>query len=77
MVTKIKRITIQVPSNSRPGVTHTITQHPTYWSCSCPSWRFNERPEARRACVHMEQVTMSLGGYVVGARDETIVASAR
>jgi hypothetical protein len=37
------------------------------WVCSCPAWRFQQRPGASRSCKHLEAFVLSAGNHVVAA----------
>ena len=46
-----------MPSDSRPGIEHTITVHEDgHFECSCEAFYFNvERPRQSRLCKHLKR----------------------
>ena len=52
--------THEVPSESDPRRTYTVTVYETHASCSCPAWRNLKMPEKERVCKHVESITGEL-----------------
>lgn len=63
-VSQLMRATVP---NSRKTGFYTLDQHPDgSWSCSCPAWKNQHLDPSSRRCKHMDQLSLSLGGHVVG-----------
>ena len=52
--------THEVPSESDPHITYTITEYDTHISCSCRAWTTSKLPPKERVCKHMESITGEL-----------------
>ena len=52
--------THQVPSDSNPRRSYTVTVYDTYAHCSCPAWRNMKAPDEERTCKHVESITGEL-----------------
>ena len=50
-------LTREVPSQSDPRKTYTVTVYETYTHCTCPAWKNSKLPSATRVCKHIERVT--------------------
>ena len=45
----------RIKSRSRPGLYQTVTDHATFWECTCEYWKFYQK------CRHIETVKMRQG----------------
>ena len=52
--------TYEVPSESNPSKTYTVTVYETYAECTCPAWRRSRLPPRERVCKHIEKITGEL-----------------
>lgn len=47
-----------------------VRRYSTHYSCSCPAWRFQQRPVQQRTCTHLRKV---LGDEYENVRIESII----
>ena len=52
--------THEVPSDSNPHNTYTVTVYDTHTSCSCPAWTRSKLSTMERVCKHAESITGEL-----------------
>ena len=52
--------THEVPSESNPRNTYTVTVYNTHASCSCPAWMRSKLAPQERVCKHVESITGEL-----------------